>query len=152
MKQTHPLILAWLALGLLVLPLQSQNFAMSWFTVDGGGGTSAGGAYRVSGTIGQPDAGVLSGGTYSLIGGFWGVTAVQTPGAPRLDIERVGSSVRVSWAVAASGFWLDETTTLTGSPNIPWMQVAGPYETNATHISITAPMTGGHRMYRLRRP
>tara|TARA_R110000782_G_scaffold12913_5_gene38259 strand:+ start:2125 stop:2547 length:423 start_codon:yes stop_codon:yes gene_type:complete len=44
----------------------------SW-TIDGGGITNAaGGAYTLSGTIGQPDAGpTLSAGSYDLSGGFW---------------------------------------------------------------------------------
>jgi len=40
-------------------------------TIDGGGGTAAGGAYRVSGTVGQHDASDLTGGAYVLKGGFW---------------------------------------------------------------------------------
>jgi hypothetical protein len=44
-----------------------------WFTVDGGGGaTVAAGDLSLTGTIGQPDAGLLTGGDYSLGGGFWG--------------------------------------------------------------------------------
>ena len=43
-----------------------------WWTVDGGGGASAGGGYALSGTVGQPDAGTMSGGQYTLAGGFWG--------------------------------------------------------------------------------
>ena len=35
---------------------------ITWQTLDGGGGTSTGGVYAVSGTIGQPDAGVSAGG------------------------------------------------------------------------------------------
>ena len=50
----------------------SASFDLSWFTVDGGGGSSGGGPYTLSGTIGQPDAGVLSDGDYTLAGGFWG--------------------------------------------------------------------------------
>lgn len=49
----------------------AQSFDLSWHTIDGGGGTSAGGTWTVSGTIGQPDAGSLSGGTYTIEGGFW---------------------------------------------------------------------------------
>jgi len=37
----------------------------------GGGGTSNDGDYSLSGMTGQPDAGVLSGGSYTLGGGFW---------------------------------------------------------------------------------
>ncbi len=55
----------------------STSYDLTWSTIDGGGGTSSGGAYSLSGSIGQPDAGTLMGGTYTLGGGFWG-------GAPTL--------------------------------------------------------------------
>lgn len=45
---------------------------LSWYTVDGGGDMfSAGGDLELSGTIGQTDAGVMSGGDLTLTGGFW---------------------------------------------------------------------------------
>jgi hypothetical protein len=48
-------------------------YDLTWSTVDGGGEMySAGGAYALGGTVGQPDAGVLEGGAYTLAGGFWG--------------------------------------------------------------------------------
>jgi hypothetical protein len=41
-------------------------------TIDGGGIMfSTGGDFELSGTIGQPDAGVLEGGEFELSGGFW---------------------------------------------------------------------------------
>jgi hypothetical protein len=49
-----------------------SGYDLSWFTIDSGGATfSTGGSYSLGGTIGQSDAGVLSGGTYTLAGGFW---------------------------------------------------------------------------------
>jgi hypothetical protein len=47
---------------------------LSWHTVDGGGAADLSGrkGYSLSGTAGQPEAGVLSGGGYVLGGGFWG--------------------------------------------------------------------------------
>jgi hypothetical protein len=51
----------------------SGSYDLSWWTMDGGGATfSTGGSYSLGGTIGQPDAGTSSGGTYTLEGGFWG--------------------------------------------------------------------------------
>ncbi len=47
------------------------DYALIWSTIDGGGGTSAGGSYTLTGTIGQPDAGAMSGHTFELLGGFW---------------------------------------------------------------------------------
>jgi hypothetical protein len=50
---------------------QAVGYDGNWYTVDGGGGTSTGGTYSLSGTVGQPDAGTLGGGSYALTGGFW---------------------------------------------------------------------------------
>jgi hypothetical protein len=49
-----------------------QSYTLDWGTVDGGGTTSGTGrGYTLGGTVGQPDAGALSGGGYTLGGGFW---------------------------------------------------------------------------------
>jgi len=54
------------------------GYDLSWSTIDGGGTTwSEGGGYSLGGTIGQPDAEVLSGGGYTLAGGFWGGAAAR---------------------------------------------------------------------------
>ena len=51
---------------------EEQVFEISRFTIDGGGDMlSVGGGFELSGTVGQPDAGVLSGGGLTLAGGFW---------------------------------------------------------------------------------
>ncbi len=47
------------------------DYQISRHTIDGGGGVSSGGQYIVRGTTGQADAGVISGGDYELLGGFW---------------------------------------------------------------------------------
>jgi hypothetical protein len=48
------------------------DYDLSWFTVDGGGVMfSTGGEFELSGTIGQPDAGMMTGGDFQLFGGFW---------------------------------------------------------------------------------
>ena len=138
-----------LAVALITGTARSQSYSIDWFTLDGGGGTSTGGVYAVSGTIGQPDAGLLTNGMFSVVGGFWGaVNLVQTPGAPLLSVERLGSAVRVYWPTNAAGFVLDQSLTVTGA----WSQVAFPYATNAPHISITVPAPTGNKFFRLRKP
>lgn len=80
---------AWLA---SVPDSASAQFRISRFTIDGGGVTrSAGGTFALGATIGQPDAGRLSGSGFTLSGGFWSgsgaiVTAVagEAPGIPGL--------------------------------------------------------------------
>ncbi len=128
------------------------QYSIEWSTIDGGGGTSTGGVYAVSGTIGQPDAGRMSGGSFTLDGGFWGlVAAVQTPGAPWLTITLNPqlSTITVSWALSETSWQLQATTNLlnTGSD---WTQYS--YQTNgATCYRIESP-PAGNRFYRLRKP
>jgi len=62
---------------LVAVPVLGQ-YVIDWYTIDGGGGTSTGGPYVLTGTIGQPDAGGCSGGSYELLGGF-------LPGEPLPD-------------------------------------------------------------------
>ena len=59
------------------------SFSIPWHTVDGGGGTSSGGAFTLIGSIGQPDAGApMSGGAFALTGGFWPGGGVPAPLCP----------------------------------------------------------------------
>ena len=61
-------------LGFKTIPLSAQSggdYDLSWSTIDGGGGTSSGGNYVLSGTVGQPDTGQTASCEYHLSGGFW---------------------------------------------------------------------------------
>ena len=130
------------------------QYSIDWSTLDGGGGTSTGGVYSVTGTIGQPEAGAtMRGGDFTLEGGFWGVlAAVQTPGAPWLTITRTETnSVAVSWALPADGWvleWTNQVTDVSG----PWAQVAPPYQTNAAQAWIVVPAPTDSVFYRLHKP
>jgi hypothetical protein len=88
-----------LPLWLFALAAHAQSFSIDWYKIAGGGGSSTGATYQVTGTIGQPDAGgAMTGGSYSLTGGFWSLISVaQTAGLPNLVITHSGNSVIVSW-------------------------------------------------------
>ena len=65
-------ILISVLIGGLSAAIGGGDFDLSWYTIDGGGGSnSTGGEFSLSGTIGQPDAGVMQGGDFTLSGGFW---------------------------------------------------------------------------------
>ncbi len=140
--------------SVLCLPSSAQ-YALDWWTTDGGGGTSTGGVYAVTGTIGQADAGpVLSGGNFTLAGGFWSiVAAVQTPGAPYLTVFRtVTNTVVVSWPLAGAEGWVLEATNALPSLPAPWAVIQPPYETNGANLQFTEPAPVGSKFYRLRKP
>lgn len=66
-------IIPWCIFVVVVVLVASVDaeYDLSWHTVDGGGGTSSGGTYTLTGTIGQPDAAYSEGEQYELLGGFW---------------------------------------------------------------------------------
>lgn len=70
---TRSALLASLAASAIFASAAHAQLSISWYTIDGGGGTSTGGAFTLNGTIGQPDAGTLSAGAFTLAGGFWSV-------------------------------------------------------------------------------
>jgi len=53
----RPTFTTMLLLLVLVPSLHAQTYSIDWYKIAGGGGTSTGGVYAVSGTIGQHDAG-----------------------------------------------------------------------------------------------
>ena len=139
--------------GLLLAsaPSWAQPFSMDWYNISGGGGTSTGGAYSISGTIGQPDAGAMSGGNFTLQGGFWSVTSiVPTPGAPTLTVTHAGNSVIISWPYPSVGFVLQQNAVLANPA--AWSAYGGTVSTNNGVNSITFTSPAGSVFYRLRRP
>ncbi len=138
--------------GLLIPEISfAQQYSIDWYKVSGGGGTSTGGTYQVTGTIGQPDAGsAMSGGAYSLTGGFWSLIAVvQTAGLPNLSIAHSGNSVIVSWPNTTSGT-LQTNNNLTSASG--WNAYGGTVNTaNGTNsITLTPPL--GNLFFRLSNP
>lgn len=125
---------------------QAQPFAIDWYTIDGGGGTSSGGPFVLSGTIGQPDASAtaLVGGNYTLQGGFWpGVVIVPGGEAPTLFLQLSGASVVISWSPGTPGFTLEQTDDL----RVPFWSAAP-----AGNPTPLIPVTGSARFYRLKKP
>src|SRR6185295_12971024 len=58
-----------------------QTLSIPWYTIDCGGGTSTSASLSLTGTIGQPDAGVvLASPRIYVLGGFWGATTGRRPG------------------------------------------------------------------------
>jgi hypothetical protein len=137
----------WLAGVLIAVPLMAlAQLSIDWSTIDGGGGTSSGGAYSMRGTIGQPDARALpmTGGSYAMTGGFWAIYAVQVEGAPFLSIEIAGpGQAIISWAPDSPGWLLQETSTLSTN----WIDSA-----SGSTNPVTVTVTNNVQFYRLNKP
>jgi len=129
----------------------AENYSIGWYKIAGGGGTSTGGVYSVSGTIGQHDAGgTLAGGNFSLTGGFWSLYTVPTLGAPTLKIVLTSTNTAiVYWPSPSSGFHLQVNTDLT-SPS--WTVPAETVQDNGTTKYIIVSPSEAKRFYRLKYP
>ncbi len=134
-----------------VLSAHAQSYTIDWYKIAGGGGTSTGGTYTVTGTIGQPDAsGAMNGGNYSVTGGFWSIiSVVQTPGAPTLYIGHAGNTVTIYWQ-AVTGWNLHQNSNL-ATPIGSWSASSGIVPTGGTnYLNLTNPP--GNVFYRLTNP
>ena len=148
--KTTKLIILILSLGATLA--RAQNYSIDWFTIDGGGGASTGGVYSVSGTIGQPDAGHMSGGNYTLDGGFWGIiAAVQLPGAPLLRVVlTTTNTVVLAWPAPSTGFSLQQNPVVNNAPG--WAGVTNvPVVVGSENQVIVSPPVG-NKFYRLKFP
>lgn len=138
------LVVGGLLFAAAQIALRAQQYSIDWYKIAGGGGTSTGGGFSVTGTIGQPDAsGAMTGGNYSLTGGFWSLYAVQTPGAPLLTITFVGNQAVVSWDSSITGWTLQTNDNLT-TPT--WGNFLG----NVVNNSVTNSPSKGNVFFRLK--
>jgi len=147
--KAKPVLYMILLLSTCCLPASAQQSTIDWYKVAGGGGTSTGGVYAVNGTIGQADAGApMSGGNYSLTGGFWSlISVVQTAGLPNLTITHSGNNVIVSWPDTGS-----YTLQQNGNVAVPggWTTSGYSVTTSNGTNSITVNPPTGNLFFRLK--
>jgi hypothetical protein len=133
--------LVWLSLA-----AHAQSYSIDWYKIAGGGGVSSNAPYQLSGTIGQQDAsGQMSGGNYSVTGGFWSLIAIQTPGAPLLTITYSNNQVIVSWPASLTSWTLQTNGNLTTTN---WVNFTGPVFNN----TVTNSPPKGNLFFRLTQP
>jgi cysteine-rich repeat protein len=79
-----PLLIGLAAVALggpLAIRAQAGTFDLSWYAVAGGGAMFIeGGGYRLSSTVGQPNAGLLTTTPFGLTGGFWALAGASVCG------------------------------------------------------------------------
>jgi hypothetical protein len=145
-------ILALLGFGcIFASSAVAQSYSIDWFTIDGGGGTTTGGVYQVSGTIGQPDAGgAMTNGQFSVTGGFWSlINVVQTPGAPKLTVTLTTTNTAVvSWQFPSTGFALEQNPTIATTN---WTGVTNTVNNDGSFKWVAVPANTGNKFYRLKR-
>jgi hypothetical protein len=132
--------------------IQAQQYAIDRHVVPGGGGTSSGGVYSVTGAVGLPDASPLpnTGGEFVLMSGFWNLFLMQTAGAPALTIKFISSTTaQISWPSASPGFNLQVNSDL---GTAVWAPPAETVQDNGTEKFITVNSPGGIRFFRLIHP
>ena len=123
MKKTlKTFFLGILTAGFFGSSLHALTYSIDWYKIAGGAGSLGdAGVYSLTGTIGQPDAGVsLSAGPYSMTGGFWSLVQAapnHPPVAGMLTVtRRAGQTLKIGLSQLAA-LWTDadgDSMTLTG--------------------------------------
>lgn len=111
------------------------NYDLTWNTLGGGGGSNASGSYTLNGTLGQPGAGVLNSGKYSLVGGFWWseqvpagctVDSIQGCWLTIADTQGLTTTVQIPAGAVTSTTWITITPILSPTePISPGLRFAG---------------------------
>src|ERR1019366_6425788 len=129
----------------------AQQYSIDWYKVSGGGGASTGGVYSVRApTAHHAAGGPMTGGNYSLTGGFWAMYAVQTPGAPVVSIElTTTNTAMVYWPSPSTGFNLQVNTNLATTN---WTAPSQSTTDNGTIKYIIVNPPTGKGFYRLKQP
>ena len=136
MKQLLFIIATFAVLPFAEQLTHAQSFIINRFAIEGGG-PSAGGVFTASSTVGQPDAGMMSGGNYSLAGGFWGVLATPPPASTLIEISVGPGLVHLRFnGIPGRTYDIERASSITG----PWPPNIQPLAT------ITMP-SGGELYY-----
>jgi hypothetical protein len=92
----------------------------------------------------------MTGGPYSLTGGYWSLIAlVQSAGAPMLYITHSNNSAIISWPSPSTGYFLQTNSNLARTNS--WLNYTGAIVTNGpgttNSVTITPPV--GNLFFRL---
>jgi hypothetical protein len=146
-------LMAWLLSAAGLCAQSAGGFDLTWSTVDGGGGTAAGGEFTLRGTIAQPDAAMAAGGGFTLEGGFWpgAIDEAQLPLPPALlQIAPVPPGrVTVSWPVELANWELEASADLAAQN---WQNLGSSSDVQGAFRQMILPVDGGLRFFRLRSP
>ena len=128
---------------------RAQSYSIDWQSLDAGGGTSVAGGYSVSGVIGQPDAGRMSGGVYAVEGGFLSVAVDPekpiTPVWLHISVTTT-NTVLVAWPASATGLVLRQKADV--EPGT-WLEVPVVPTVVADEYQMVIAPAAGNVFYRL---
>jgi len=126
-------------------PRTGSSHNLNWSTCQGGGGSCAGGRFKLICSVGQPDAGTASGGTFVQQGGF--LPAFQKSVLPSLTVTRAAGEFILSWPDVAAGVHADWSQDLQGNT---WYDL-GEGAVVGTLRQVRIPAIGGSLFFRLRK-
>jgi hypothetical protein len=111
-QNTAFIVAVWLLLVIPPKSLLGQSYSLQASAV-GGGGASQGGGYTVEGLVGQAGIGIMTGGSFTVAGGFWETFQIVKTGLPILTIATgPQQQIIISWSPATPGYVLQESTSL----------------------------------------
>ena len=151
MKKLILLPAASAALFLLAFNLHAQSYSIDLFAISNGGGTSTGNGYSLNGAADQPDeAATMSGGGYTLEGGFQGTALAALPELRITAAERIGNDLRLSFStVAGQNYAVQSCANLSSGA---WTDIPGgstPGTGGTVQVTVTKILEQSQQFYRV---
>ena len=128
--------------------VRAQSYISGMCAFDSGFCRNQAGATKHTGSLGGWLHRPVQSSNYSIGPGapLPGSASVGIP--PILTIGDAGNSIRISWPKSASGYVLQESSSI--DSGLTWTNVSGPYQTNEIEWFIILPATEAGRFYRLK--
>ena len=135
--------------GLFATVAVAQPYTIDRYTIGGGAMNTTGGTYKLSGTIGQPDAApTITDGNYAVDGGFWGFMAAIPSPVPKLTFSRSGNNIIICWPSPSTDFVLEQNNDLSPAG---WSASGITLTDDGTIKCVTVPGGPGTKFYRLKK-
>ena len=149
-SQCHRMVA--LAISAICLFLVTLAHAQSTLSLTGGGGSSSGEDYKITGTIGQMDGtSVMAGEDIELTGRVTTMlgTLPTSDGTTLTIAVTPQNMIVISWPSDGTDFVLEQSSDL-GSPT--WATIGATPEDDGWTKTVTMPVTMGNKFFRLRKP
>jgi hypothetical protein len=129
---------------------QAQDYTLAEHAIGSGSAVSQAGDYSLAASLEQPFTGIITGGNYMLVSGFWSRNEIfTTPNLPLLNIENLGNTLSIAWTSSLVGLQLQEADRLDAAN---WTDVTQAPVYNGATARIVLASFGGQKFYRLRWP
>jgi len=129
---------------------EADPFNVTDFSIEGSGGTSRGGTFVVTGVTGEPAAGVMTGGEFTLQGAWQPAPPESSFPLIGVQYDPAAGNLAISWPTTATGYLLQSNPD-PGNPG-GWTDIPTTPVVVGGNLEVVIQTELQLQFYRLRKP